>query len=161
MVDPEDKSLSAMIAKMQEKRAELLTELERVQEWLSQVNMIFNRGKAIIGEESPTAPTPAPPSLDNEKPETKVGRILRLIGDKPDSEKTHADKIRQILEEAGGPLTIPQIDAKFKEKDWPITGKYRNQSIRNNLLRKSTWFVQLEDKTWNLVERVSQDTQAQ
>ena len=96
MVDSEDKSIAAMITKMKQKRAELLTELEKVQEWLSQLEAILNRGKAIIGEESISTAIPTPPSPDNEKPDAKAGRILRLI-EKPDAEKSHAEKIKKLF----------------------------------------------------------------
>jgi len=160
MVDPEDMSVAAMIGKMERKRAELLTELEKVQEWLSQLEAILNRGKAIIGEESTSTPTPTPPPPDNEKPETKAGRILRLI-EKPDSEKSHAEKIKKLLEELGG-MSVPKIDTQFRERNWPINGKNRNQIIRNALNRKSEWFALSKDKkTWNLVKRVHRDAQTQ
>jgi hypothetical protein len=161
MVDPEDKSVTAMIAKMERKRAELLTELEKVQEWLSQVDAILNRGKAIIGEEFPSVPAPAPPtpSPDNEKPETKAGRILRLI-EKPDAEKSHAEKIKKLFEELGG-MSVPKIDAQFRERNWPINGKNRNQIIRNALHRKSEWFALSKDnKIWDLKKRIEQSAQA-
>lgn len=160
MVDSEDKSIAAMIAKMEGKRAKLLSELEKVQEWLSQVDMIFSRGKAIIGEESTSTPTPAPPPPDNEKPETTAGRILRLI-EKPDAEKSHAEKIKKLLEDLGG-MSVPKIDAQFRERNWPINGKNRNQIIRNALNRKSEWFALSKDKkTWILVKSVNPDAQAQ
>jgi hypothetical protein len=181
MVGPEDKSLSAMIAKMEEKRAELLMELEKVQEWLSQVDAVFTRGKAIIGEESISTPAPVPSSADNKKMETISVRISesarmseaissRILRFKPDAEKTHPEKIRQIFQEFGSPLSIPQIDAKFYEKGWPIKGNNRRQIIRNALVKRSAghvkvstsvWFVNLGDKTWDLVERVNPDTKAQ
>lgn len=164
MVDAEDKPIMAMIAKMERKRTELLTELEKVQEWLSQFDAILNRGKAIIGEERVTIPgLPVKLIVDEEKPETKAGRILRLIGDKPDAEKTHAEKIRQILEESGGPLSIPKIDAQFLEREWPINGKNRNQIIRNALLSKPEWFARSpkDNKIWDLRERIEQSAQAQ
>lgn len=179
MVDQEDKSITAMIAKMQRKRNELVTELEKVQEWLSQLDTILNRGKVIIGDESTSAaPPPAAPSPENKETDTIKsrnsesisGRILRLI-DKPDAEKTQSEKVRQILQESDGPLSVPQIDAKFSEKGWPIEGEHRNQIIRNALIRKSVseknkkskniWFVLVRDKMWDLAERVNLDAQAQ
>jgi len=160
MVDPEDKSIAAMITKMEQKRAELLTDLEKVQEWLNQLEAILSRGKAIIGEESTSTPTPALPSPDNEKPDAKAGRILRLI-EKPDAEKSHAEKIKKLFEELGG-MSVPKIDAQFRERNWPINGKNRNQIIRNALNRKSEWFEMSKDKkTWNLVKRVNPEIQAQ
>ena len=97
---------------------------------------------AIIGieEEFTSTPTPASPSPDNKKPETLSVRILESVKMaetissmisrfKPDAEKNQLEKIRQILQESGGPLSVPQIDAKFSEKVWPIKGEHRKQVI--------------------------------
>jgi len=161
MVDAEDKPIMAMIAQMQLKRAELLTELEKVQEWLSQVDAIFNRGKAIIGDESSPTPTHTTICFDEEKPDAKAGRILRLI-EKPDTPKTHAEKIKKLFEELGS-MSVPSIDFQFNKREWEIKGKNRNQIIRNALLSKPEWFVQSpkDKKIWDLKERLEQSTQAQ
>lgn len=154
MVDPEDKSIAAMVSKVERKRAELLTELEKVQEWLSQLDSILSRGKTIIGEEfipSPSpSPSPSPPPPDNEKPETHAKRILRILSD-----KTHAEKIREILS-LGKRMKLQEISDEFYARNWPINSKSmrnRLQVIKNNLVGKvgQTWFDYDElTKTWGL-----------
>ena len=151
MVDQEDKSITAMIAKMEKKRDELATELEKVQEWLSQMDAILNRGKAIIGEEHITLPRlPTKLVIDEEKLETPAGRILRKIG-----EKTHAEKIKEILS-TGKRLKLQEISDEFSSRNWPINSKSmrnRLQVIKNNLLGKvgKTWFdYDKNTKTWGL-----------
>lgn len=164
MVDQEDKSITAMIAKMQRKRNELVTELEKVQEWLSQLDTILNRGKVIIGEESTSAaPSPAPLSPENKETETIKsrisesisGRILRLI-DKPDAEKTHAEKCKQLLEEAGSPLSLAQLSDQFLKRNWPIKGNNRRLIIYNSMTRRKDWFMSLGNKMWGLKGRDDQ-----
>jgi len=162
MIGPEDNSITPLVEKMQRKRDELLKELEKVQEWLNQMDVIINRGKAIIGAEPAiNHEPPAKTLIDEEKPETKAGRILRLIEEKPDAEKSYAEKIKKLFEELGG-MRVPKIDAQFRERNWPINGKNRNQIIRNALHRKSEWFVLSKDnKIWDLRKRIGQSVQAQ
>ncbi len=158
MVDQEEKSITALISKMQRKKDDLLTELEKVQKWLTTVESIINQGKAIVGEPEPVigeisgtlSKVSAEIHGEVELPETKAGRILRLIG-----EKTHAEKIKEILSE-GKRLKLQEISDEFTARNWPINSKSlknRLQVIKNNLVGKvgKAWFDYDEStKTWGL-----------
>ena len=136
----DDKSIMAVIVKMQRKRDHLQKELEKVQEWLGQVYAFINQGKAIIGDE--------PKNVVVGKPESPaVG--LGLV-------KTNAEKIKKLFE-TSGKMTIPAINDAFLSRNWPINSKSRKnrlQVLKNTLLSKPDWFVKDETaKTWGLKER--------
>jgi hypothetical protein len=161
MTTDEDKSLTLLISKMQQKRDDLLMELEKVQKWLTQVEVIISQGKAIVEKAmiEGISPNISQTSAQQvhleplEAPEAKAGRILRLIGDKPDTEKNHPEKIRQLFEESGGAMTIQQMDDEFRNRNWPIKSDRRRQIIYNTLVRRNDWFVRLGDKLWGLKGR--------
>lgn len=153
----EDTSITALITKMKQKKDNLLTELEEVQQWLTKLEAMVDQGKAIIGEKSVTIPElSSQMAIEDEAPEAKAGRVLSLI--KPNAEKTHAEKCKQLLEESGNPLTLAQLDELFDKRKWPIKGNNRRLVIYNSLRRNSEgkgndWFVKAGDKKWGLKGR--------
>lgn len=154
----EDTSITALIAKMKEKKDKLLTELEEVQQWLTKLEAMVDQGKAIIGEKSENIPEPpSQTAIKDEAPEAKAGRVLSLI--KPNAEKTHAEKCKQLLEESGEPLSLAQLDDLFEKRTWPINCKKKNRRlvIYNSMKRRENWFVKVGDKKWGLKGRDDQE----
>lgn len=157
-----DKSIALLISRMQEKRDNLLFELEKVQKWLNQIDIFIGQGKDIVGDvekaisgeiSAPLPECPAQTNIKVEPPENKIDRIMRLMGDKSDTETSHPEKIRQILEESGGPLSMSQIHNQFLARNWPIKSGRPRQIIYNTLIRRDDWFVKLGDRLWGLKGR--------
>jgi len=135
MVANEDTPEVSLVAKMQQKRDQLLKELDEVQGWLNQWDTYIARAKSIIGEKSST-------SIDI--PQKEPVRIIRFTG-----EKRNWEKIKLILKESERPMTVPEIYTAFVNRNWRIHGKNPKTVIRNSLLGKSDIFEKI-DKSWQL-----------
>ena len=140
MVPHEDTPEMSLVAKMQQKRDQLLKELEEVQGWLNQWDSYIARAKVIIGEKSST-------SIDISQREPI--RIIRFTG-----EKRNWEKIKLILQEAGKPMTVPEIYEAFIFHNWLIHGKNPKTVIRNTLKDKSDVFER-SDKAWHLKQSIA------
>lgn len=165
MDSQDEKFITALISKMEQKRDNLLRELEEVQKWLTSMESIISQGKVIVGETNIGKASDIPieiPTKDHveaEPPEAKVGRVLNLL--KPDVQKPHAAKCKQLLEESGGPLSLAQLDVLFDKRSWPIKGDNRRLVIYNSMRRNSEgkgkdWFVKAGVKKWGLKGRDDQ-----